>query len=63
MHGGKRNGAGRKAGSVNKASAVAREEAAKTGELPHEFLLRVSRGEMIDGRRHQHSEEDRNSIE
>lgn len=46
--GGCRQGAGRKAGSVNRLSLRAREEAAKTGELPHEFLLRVSRGEQID---------------
>jgi hypothetical protein len=30
-------------------SKRAREEAQKTGELPHEFLLRVARGEQIDG--------------
>jgi hypothetical protein len=46
--GGHRAGAGRKPGSVNKASMRAREEAAKTGELPHEFLLRISRGEEIN---------------
>jgi len=48
MTGGRREGAGRKPGSVNKISQHAREEAAKTGELPHEFLLRVARGEKID---------------
>jgi hypothetical protein len=47
--GGKREGAGRKPGSVNQMSRKAREEAAKTGELPHEFLLRIARGESIDG--------------
>lgn len=47
--GGRRDGAGRKPGSVNLMSAKAREEAAKTGELPHEFMLRVMRGEEIDG--------------
>jgi hypothetical protein len=47
--GGRRQGAGRKTGSLNKISQRAREEAEKTGELPHEFLLRVSRGESIDG--------------
>ena len=46
--GGARPGAGRKPGSVNVISRKAREEAAKTGELPHEFLLRVARGETID---------------
>lgn len=47
--GGRREGAGRKPGGVNKMSAAARERAALTGELPHELLLRVSRGENIDG--------------
>jgi hypothetical protein len=47
--GGRRPGAGRKAGSVNQISQRAREQASKTGELPHEFLLRVARGENIDG--------------
>lgn len=49
MRGGKREGAGRKLGGVNKMSKKAREEAAMTGELPHEYLLRISRGEEIDG--------------
>jgi hypothetical protein len=46
--GGKRPGAGRPKGAVAKltASAVARAKA--TGELPHEFLLRIVRGETID---------------
>lgn len=39
--------AGRKPGSINRMTQKAREEAAKTGELPHEFLLRVSRGEKV----------------
>ena len=43
--GGKREGAGRKAGTVSRLSKAARERAAATGELPHEFLLRVARGE------------------
>jgi hypothetical protein len=45
--GGRREGAGRKVGSVNAMSQRARDEAHKTGELPHEFLLRVCRGEKI----------------
>ena len=45
--GGRRDGAGCKPGSVNKMSQFARDEAAKTGELPHEFLLRVSRGGAV----------------
>jgi len=49
MRGGARAGAGRKLGSVNAMSQRAREEAAATGELPHQVLLRVSRGESIDG--------------
>jgi len=47
--GGHRPGAGRKPGSVNRMSTKAREQAATTGELPHEFLLRVARGELVDG--------------
>lgn len=47
MAGGCREGAGRKPGSVNRISMRAMEEAAKTGELPHEFLLRVARGEKV----------------
>ena len=49
MQGGKREGAGRKQGGVNRLSQVAIEAATKTGELPHEFLLRVARGEAVDG--------------
>lgn len=49
--GGKREGAGRKPGGVNKMSSRAREEAAKTGELPHELLLRVARGDSFSGHR------------
>ena len=47
--GGRRSGAGRKPGSVNQMSRNAREAAAKTGELPHMILLRIARGEKIDG--------------
>lgn len=42
-------GPGRPKGAVNRFSAKAVEVAQKTGELPHEFLLRVMRGEVIDG--------------
>jgi hypothetical protein len=49
MKGGHRPGAGRKPGSLNRLSRKAREEATATGELPHEFLLRVVRGAKIDG--------------
>lgn len=47
--GGKREGAGRKKGQVNRISADAIEKAKATGELPHEFLLRISRGGDVDG--------------
>jgi len=47
--GGARPGAGRKLGSMNRLSNRAREQAMTTGDLPHEFLLRVARGEEIDG--------------
>ena len=46
--GGKRPGAGRPKGAVAKMSAAAIAQAKSTGELPHEFLLRVVRGECID---------------
>lgn len=45
--GGKRPGAGRKQGAVNKLSKKAIEEAKATGELPHERLLKISRGEPV----------------
>lgn len=38
---------GRPKNSLNKLSMAAREAARLTGELPHEFLLRVTRGEII----------------
>lgn len=44
--GGKRDGAGRKKGSKTQITAL-REKAMKEGEMPHEFLLRVARGEYI----------------
>lgn len=47
MNTAKHRGPGRPAGAVNKFTRKMREAAANTGELPHEFLLRVSRGEMI----------------
>lgn len=40
---------GRPPGSTNKMTNEARAKAQETGELPHEFLLRVMRGEEIDG--------------
>lgn len=46
--GGKRPGAGRPKGAVSKLSATAVAHAKATGELPHEFLLRVVRGQCID---------------
>jgi hypothetical protein len=46
--GGKRLGAGRPKGAVAKLTASAVARAKSTGELPHEFLLRVVRGESID---------------
>src|SRR5262249_59799061 len=41
--GGARPGAGRKKGSVNRATAEARAAAAKTGEMPLEYMLRIMR--------------------
>ena len=46
--GGKRKGAGRPKGGHDKVSAALRAKAAEAGELPHEFLLRLSRGGMIE---------------
>ena len=43
--GGPRVGAGRKRGGVNSLSLEARKAAAKTGELPHELLLALARGQ------------------
>ena len=45
--GGAREGAGRKPNSMNKMSRDAREKAAASGVLPHEFLLMIVRGEPI----------------
>lgn len=47
--GGKREGAGRKKGSVNKLNKQIAEEAKKTGKLPHEILLEIARGEIKEG--------------
>jgi hypothetical protein len=50
--GGARPGAGRKKGSVNRATAEARTEAAKIGETPLEYMLRVMRDPTTEqGRR------------
>ena len=49
--GGPRPGSGRPKGSVTKVTAKAREAAAETGLLPHEWLLKVSRGEGIKQKR------------
>ena len=40
---------GRPKGALNKASRETRERAAASGLLPHEFLLAVTRGEVVDG--------------
>lgn len=48
-HGGARAGAGRPKGAIRKASDSAIAAAAATGLLPHQFLLAVMRGEVIDG--------------
>jgi hypothetical protein len=49
--GGARQGAGRPKGRTNSVTAKAREAAAETGLLPHEWLLKVSRGEGIEHKR------------
>ena len=45
--GGYRVGSGRKPNSTNRLAKEAREKAQASGELPHEFLLRIARGEVI----------------
>lgn len=47
--GGRREGAGRPMGAVGRISAEAISKAKITGELPHEFLLRVSQSDTVDG--------------
>ncbi len=42
-----KNKGGRPVGSMSRMAREARERAQETGELPHEFLLRVSRGQAI----------------
>lgn len=49
--GGARPGAGRPKGRTNSVSAEARKAAAASGLLPHEWLLKVSRGEPIEQKR------------
>lgn len=49
--GGARPGAGRKTGTLAKVTAKAREAAMETGLLPHEWLLKVSRGEPVEQKR------------
>lgn len=49
--GGYRVGAGRPKGAVAKITEEAVAKAKAGGELPHQFLLRVMRGEDIDGER------------
>lgn len=45
--GGYRPGSGRPPGAISRMSKEAREKAAATGMLPHEFLLAITRGERI----------------
>lgn len=49
--GGYRPGAGRPKGAVAKITEEAVTKAKAGGELPHQFLLRIVRGEVIDGER------------
>lgn len=49
--GGARPGGGRPKGSLAKVTAKAREAAMETGLLPHEWLLKVSRGEPVEQKR------------
>ena len=47
--GGVRAGSGRPEGTTKAKMNADRRRAALTGDLPHEFLLRIMRGEMING--------------
>jgi hypothetical protein len=49
--GGAQPGSGRPKGAVSKITQKAREAAMETGLLPHEWLLKVSRGEPIEQKR------------
>jgi hypothetical protein len=50
-HGGRREGAGRKPNSPNKASAARQAQVAATGETPLEYMLRVMRDPTADEKR------------
>jgi hypothetical protein len=47
-HGGKRNGAGRKAGVPSKLTAEVQAAIAETGETPRDYMLRMMRDETVD---------------
>lgn len=49
--GGSRPGAGRRTGTINKMTQEARKAAAKTGELPVDYMLRVMRDEETETKR------------
>ncbi len=49
--GGRQPGAGRPKGALSKVTAKAKQAAMETGLLPHEWLLKVSRGEGIAHKR------------
>lgn len=49
--GGRQPGAGRPKGALSKVTAKAKQAAMETGLLPHEWLLKVSRGEGIKQKR------------
>jgi len=45
--GGRREGAGRPAGTANKSNEEARRKAAETGETPLDYMLRVMRDDTV----------------
>jgi hypothetical protein len=47
-HGGKRAGAGRKPGAVNKATAETRRAIAESGETPLAYMIRIMRDETVE---------------
>lgn len=50
-----KNKGGRPEGSMNKLAREAREEAKRTGRLPHEILLDIARGDLIQHKRIDHN--------
>jgi 23S rRNA maturation mini-RNase III len=48
VHGGERQGAGRKPGAINKATAEAKAMVEATGETPLDYMIRIMRDPEVD---------------